>query len=71
MKTDRSSRFWANGHDELIKSLGAEEEKQIAPLKAALEQNMAEQKRVKAEIALIKKEFKKKRREAGAFLFAR
>ncbi len=71
MKTDQSLRFWANGHDELIKSLRADEEKQIAPLATALEQNKTERKRIEAEIAEIKRAFKKKRKDAGESLFAR
>ena len=71
MNNGRSLRFWASGHDELIKSLCEDEEKELAPLQDALDRSKLEQKRIEAEICLIKKRFKKKRREAGGSLFAR
>ena len=71
MNNGRSLRFWASGHDELIKSLCEEEEKELAPLQEALHRSKLELKRIEAEIGQIRKRFKKKRREAGESLFAR
>ncbi len=71
MKTERPSRFWAEGGDEFLKSLDYEEKRLIAPLQVELERNKAERKRIESDIDLIKRQFKKKRRDAKGFLFAR
>lgn len=69
MSAKISSGVWADGGNQLIQVLRDEEERQLAPLKHALLRNREERKQIKLQIADIKKQFRKKRREAGGFLF--
>ena len=63
--------IWANGRDELLKTIDQEESKALAPLMAALEKNELETQEIKRRIAEMKAEFKKKRKETRGCLFAR
>ena len=63
--------IWANGRDELLKTIDQEESKALAPLMAALEKNELETQEIKRRIAEMRAEFKKKRKETRGCLFAR
>ena len=63
--------IWANGRDELLKTIDQEESKALAPLMAALEKNELETQEIKRRIAEMKAEFKNKRKETRGCLFAR
>ena len=63
--------IWANGKDELLKTIDQEEGESLAPLIAALEKNELDRRQIKRQIAEVKSKYKQKRKDARGYLFAR
>ncbi|HMP00603.1 MAG TPA: hypothetical protein PKE26_16015 [Kiritimatiellia bacterium] len=70
-KRGGNNSFWSGGRDEHSSRLDAEERQALQPLEEMLTQAQDKEnaKLIKEQIKQVKREFKKKRRESGGYLF--